>query len=112
MAKRLKVIPQPPIDRQKHPTGQRSWWLAALLVMCALIMIGLGPLRSHDAFGDGSVIIPELSLNRAVTLGGPRKPAPKVVVAEKTPANDATVAPTTADTKKTNVENGDDYCAT
>jgi hypothetical protein len=49
----------------------------------ALALIGLGLLlggvaagREHDVFGDGVLMMSEGSLMRALTVGGPRRPAP------------------------------------
>ncbi|MCC6682399.1 MAG: hypothetical protein IT445_15975 [Phycisphaeraceae bacterium] len=79
--KRLRIKPQPPIDRWAHPTGRRPWWLAIALAGLGLLLAGVAPSRVHDVFRDGSVKISEWRLNQAVTVGGPRRtePAPSAL---------------------------------
>jgi hypothetical protein len=74
--KRLRIRPQPPIDRWAHPTGERPKWVALLLVCLGLLLIGWAARREHDVFGDGALSLSEWRLTRAVTVGGPRRPAP------------------------------------
>ncbi len=74
--KRLRIKPQPPIDRWAHPTGRRPLWLVMVLAGIGLLLAGVAPSRVHDVFRDGSVKISEWSLNEAVTVGGPRRPEP------------------------------------
>ena len=74
--KKLRIKPQPPIDKWGHPSGGRPKWIAALLVILGLALAGVATARHHDVFGDGQVVLSEGQLMQAVTVGGPRRPPP------------------------------------
>ena len=74
--KRRRIMPQPPMDRWAHPTGSRPLWIGLALVGLGVAALAWGPWRTHDVFGDDSVRMAEWKLTKAVTVGGPRRPAP------------------------------------
>ncbi len=74
--KKMRIKPQPPIDKWGHPSGTRSWWVAAMLVIIGIALAGFATTRKHDIFNDGKVVLSEGQLIQAVTVGGPRKPPP------------------------------------
>ena len=51
-------------------------WVGLMLVGLGLLMTVLASGREHDVFGDGVLSLSEGQLMQAITVGGPRRPAP------------------------------------
>lgn len=64
------------MNRWGHPTGERSRSRSLALVAAGLAVIIVAVSRTHDVFGDGSMILSEGELVLAVTRDGPRRPDP------------------------------------
>ncbi|MFP4224821.1 MAG: hypothetical protein ACLFVN_12220, partial [Phycisphaeraceae bacterium] len=66
---RMKIVPQPPIDRWGHPTGGRSLLLSSVMAAVAVVLLWFGPGNQHEGFDPGGGERAEWQLVADATLG-------------------------------------------
>lgn len=101
MARRLRKVPQPPIDRANRPSESRHLLAGLLLAAAGAVLIVVGFLVTHRL---GAESVPHRRLVKLVTHGGV-----KVV---QTPSPAGAGAGPTAETTIKKVEKPPDDCPT
>ena len=95
------------------------WW-SVLVIVVGGAMVGFGPGRVHDVFGDGTQLVKEWKLTEAVTKSGirrlPQPVDPPVTAPEPengtAPDIEQDTTPPAVEDDAPDVLNGDDFCET
>ncbi len=107
MARKLRRIPQPPIDRDNRPSEARSWRVGGLLAILAVGLILVGALIVRRVEREGVEKVHEYELIRAATLGGLSR-----IEAADGGASTATQPAEARPTLKIKKAQDDDFCPT
>ncbi|HUU57914.1 MAG TPA: hypothetical protein VMZ50_00100 [Phycisphaerae bacterium] len=103
MPKRLRKVPQPPIDLARRRTESRSLGWGAVIVAAGVAMLCAALLTRHPVANDPGETIPEWRLVELVTRGGAKRIAPEDSSSTTGPAQTGTIQ---------KVENPPDLCPT